>query len=333
MVAILTPIYEAEFLGFSYGFRPGRSQHDALDALAYGIKARKICWILDCDIRSFFGSVDRTWLVRFLEHRIGDRRIIRLIQKWLRAGVLEEGHRIETTEGTPQGSVASPLLANVYLHHVYDLWVQQWRRRHATGDMIVVRYADDTVVGFQHRQDAERFQTDLRERLRAFALELHPEKTRLIAFGRHAARERSRRGEGKPETFDFLGLTHLCGTRKDGKTFQLWRHTQRKRLRAKLKDIKASLRRRAHRPIAEQGQWLRTVMQGYFAYHAVPTNFKALCDFRRYAVWHWFRALRRRSQRWRVAWRHMIAVADRYLPKPTIQHPWPEYRFHVTHAR
>jgi RNA-directed DNA polymerase len=333
VVAILTPIYEAEFLGFSYGFRPGRSQHDALDALAYGIKARKICWILDSDIRGFFDSVSQEWLVRFVEHRIGDRRVIRLIQKWLRAGVLEDGRWIETTEGTPQGSVASPMLANVYLHYVYDLWAQQWRNRHATGDMIVVRYADDAIVGFQHQQDAERFLSDLRERLARFALDLHPEKTRLIEFGRTAARDRARRGEGRPETFDFLGLTHICGTKKDGKTFQLWRRTQRNRLKAKLKDVKSALRRRAHRPIEEQGRWLRTVVQGYFAYHAVPTNFKALCDFRRYAVWHWFRALRRRSQRWRVAWRHMVVVADRYLPQPALGHPWPEQRFRVNHSR
>jgi RNA-directed DNA polymerase len=216
--------------------------------------------------------------------------------------VLEEGNWIETTEGTPQGAVASPLLANVYLHYVYDLWAQQWRARHATGDMIIVRYADDAVVGFEHRQDAERFLNDLRERLRAFALELHPEKTRLIEFGRNAVRDRARRGEGKPTTFDFLGLTHICGTKKDGATFQLWRRTQRKRLRTKLKEVKEALRRRAHLPIAEQGRWLGTVVRGYFAYHAVPTNFQALCDFRKYAVWHWLRALRRRSQRWRVTW-------------------------------
>ena len=333
VVAILTPIYEAEFLGFSYGFRPGRGQHDALDALAYGIKARKICWILDADVRSFFDSLSRDWLVRFVGYRIGDRRIIRLIQKWLKAGVLEEGNWIETTEGTPQGAVASPLLANVYLHYVYDLWAQQWRTRHATGDMIIVRYADDSVVGFQHQQDAERFLIDLRERLRTYALELHPDKTRLIEFGRWAARDRARRSEGKPDTFDFLGLTHLCGTKKDGTTFQLWRRTQRKRLRAKLKEIKTALRRRSHLPIREQGSWLGTVVRGYFAYHAVPTNFEALCDFRKYVVWHWLRALRRRSQRWRISWSRMRIIATRYLPPPKILHPWPEQRFCVTHSR
>ncbi|MGB6449828.1 MAG: group II intron reverse transcriptase/maturase [Steroidobacteraceae bacterium] len=333
VVAILTPIYEAEFLGFSYGFRPGRSQHDALDALAYGIKTRKICWILDSDIQSFFDQLSREWLVRFVEYRIGDRRIIRLIQKWLTAGVLEEGRRIETTAGTPQGSVASPLLANAYLHYVYDLWVQQWRERHATGDMIVVRYCDDSIVGFQHRQDAERFLNDLRERLGKFALNLHPEKTRLIEFGRHAAEDRASRGDGRPEAFDFLGLTHICGTKKDGKTFQLWRRSQRKRFRVKLKDVKVALRRRSHLPLAEQGAWLATVVRGYFAYHAVPTNFKALCDFRRYAVWHWYRALRRRSQRWRRTWQWMRVLANRYLPSVRILHPWPEQRFHVQHSR
>src|SRR5262250_2950680 len=265
VVAILTPIYEAEFLGFSYGFRSGRRQHDALDALAYGIRACKINWILDADIRSFFDSISPEWLVRFMEHRIGDRRIIRLIQKWLKAGVLEGDQWIETIEGTPQGAVASPLLANVYLHYVYDLWVQRWRKRHATGAMIVVRYADDTIVGFQHRRDAERFLNDLKNRLAQFALSLHPEKTRLIEFGAFAAERRKRRGESKPETFDFLGFTHLCGTRNDGTGFQLVRRTQRKRMRAKLNEIAGRLRRVRHRPIDEQGQWLGTVVRGYFA--------------------------------------------------------------------
>ena len=306
VVAILTPIYEAEFLGFSYGFRPGRSQHDALDALAYGINARKINWILDADISRFFDSLSPEWLVRFVEHRIGDRRIIRLIQKWLKAGVLEEGRLIETTEGTPQGSVASPLLANVYLHYVYDLWVQQWRKRHATGDMIVVRYADDTIVGFQHRHDAERFLIDLKERLAQFALSLHPEKTRLIEFGRYAAERRAERGHGKPETFDFLGFTHYCTTRKDGAGFQLGRKTQRKRMKAKLREIKETLRRHRHTPIDEQGRWLGTVMKGYFAYFAVPTNTYLLSAFRYHISIIWFRSLRRRSQRHRLTWERMV---------------------------
>jgi RNA-directed DNA polymerase len=253
VVAILTPIYEAEFLGFSYGFRPGRSQHDALDALAYGIGARKIDWIIDADIRSFFDTISQDWLIRFLKHRIGDRRIIRLIQKWLKAGVLEEDQWIETTEGTPQGSVASPLLANVYLHYVYDLWVQRWRTRHATDDMIVVRYADDTIVGFQRRDDAERFLNDLKDRLAQFALSLHPEKTRLIEFGKFATDRRKRRGEGKPEMFDFLGFTHYCTTKRDGIGFQLGRRTQRKRMRAKLREIAETLHRDRHKPVDEQG--------------------------------------------------------------------------------
>ena len=333
VVAILTPIYEAEFLGFSYGFRPGRGQHDALDALAYGINARKINWILDADISRFFDTLSREWLIRFVEHRIGDRRIIRLIQKWLKAGVLEDGRLIETTEGTPQGSVASPLLANVYLHYVYDLWVEQWRTRHAKGDMIVVRYADDTIVGFQHRQDAERFQIDLKERLAKFALSLHPEKTRLLEFGRYAAGRRAERGQGKPETFDFLGLTHYCSTRKNGAGFQLGRKTQRKRLKAKLREIKETLRRHRHTPIDEQGRWLGTMMKGHFAYFAVPTNTHLLSAFRYHTSIIWFRSLRRRSQRHRLTWERMIRLIKRFLPSPRVLHPWPNRRFHVKYSR
>lgn len=333
MVAILTPIYEAEFLGFSYGFRPGRGQHDALDALAYGINARKINWILDADISRFFDTLSREWLIRFVEHRIGDRRIIRLIQKWLKAGVLEDGRLIETTEGTPQGSVASPLLANVYLHYVYDLWVEQWRTRHAKGDMIVVRYADDTIVGFQHRQDAERFQIDLKERLAKFALSLHPEKTRLLEFGRYAAGRRAERGQGKPETFDFLGFTHYCTTRKDGAGFQLGRKTQRKRMKAKLREIKETLRRHRHTPIDEQGRWLGAMMKGNFAYFAVPTNTYLLSAFRYHISIIWFRSLRRRSQRHRLTWERMVRLIKRFLPSPRVLHPWPNHRFNVKHSR
>ncbi len=333
VVAILTPIYEAEFLGFSYGFRPRRSQHDALDALAYGINSCKVNWILDCDIRSFFDEVSHDWLVKFLEHRIGDRRIIRLIQKWLKAGVLEEGKVIETTEGTAQGAVASPFLANVYLHHVYDLWVQQWRGRHSTGDMIVVRYADDTVVGFQHRQDAERFLRDLKERLAKFELRIHPEKTRLIEFGRYAAERRAKRGEGKPETFTFLGFTHYCGTEKNGRDFQLGRKSQRKRKQAKLREIKEALRQRMHATIDEQGRWLGTVLRGYFAYFAVPTNFRALTAFRYHVATLWYRSLRRRSQKDRTTWERMTTLIERFLPPAHILHPWPDQRFRVKHSR
>jgi RNA-directed DNA polymerase len=333
VVAILTPIYEAEFLGFSYGFRPGRSQHDALDALAYGIKTRKINWILDADILRFFDSLSPEWLVRFVERRVGDQRIIRLIQKWLKAGVLEEGRLIETTEGTPQGSVASPLLANVYLHYVYDLWVQQWRKRHAKGDMIVVRYADDTIVGFQHRHDAERFLIGLKERLAQFALSLHPEKTRLIEFGRYAAERRAERGNGKPETFDFLGFTHYCTTKKDAADFQLGRRTQRKRMKAKLREIKEMLRRHRHASIDEQGQWLGTVVKGYFAYFAVPTNTYPLSAFRYHISITWFQSLRRRSQRHRLTWERMRRLIHRFLPSPRVLHPWPDRRFGVTYSR
>jgi RNA-directed DNA polymerase len=333
VVAILTPIYEAEFLGFSYGFRPGRSQHDALDALAFGIKARKICWILDADVSGFFDSLSRQWLVRFIEHRIGDRRVIRLIRKWLKAGVMEEGQLIETTEGTPQGAVASPLLANVYLHYVYDLWVQQWRSRHATGDMIVVRYADDTIVGFQHQQDAEHFLNDLKKRLAQFALHLNPGKTRLIEFGKFAAERRARRGAGRPETFDFLGFTHYVTHKKDGPGFQLGRKTQRKRMRTKLAEIKETLRQHRHKPIDEQGRWLGTVLRGYYAYFAVPTNTTPLNSFRWHIIIRWIRSLRRRSQRHRLTWPRMFRLVDRYLPPVRVLHPWPEERFRVTYSR
>ena len=333
VVAILTPIYEAEFLGFSYGFRPGRSQHSALDALAYGIGARKIDWIIDADIRSFFDTISQDWLIRFVEHRVGDRRIIRLIQKWLKAGVLEEDQWIETAEGTPQGSVISPLLANIYLHYVYDLWVQQWRTRHATGDMIVVRYADDTIVGFQQHGDAKRFLNDLKDRLARFALSLHPEKTRLIEFGKYATERRKRRGEGKPEMFDFLGFTHYCTTRKDGTGFQLGRRTQRKRMRARLDEITETLRWDRHKPIDEQGSWLGAVARGYFAYFAVPTNSRMLSAFRAHIGERWFHSLRRRSQRHRMTWQLMGRLVDRFLPPVRVLHPWPDQRFRVTHSR
>jgi RNA-directed DNA polymerase len=333
VVAILTPIYEAEFLGFSYGFRPGRSQHDALDALAFGIKAKKVCWILDADVSRFFDTVSHEWLVRFLEHRIGDRRVIRLVNKWLKAGVLEEGQRLDTLEGVPQGATISPLLANVYLHYVYDLWVNQWRKRHAHGDMIVVRYADDTVVGFQHQRDGERFLADLKERLAKFSLALHREKTRLIEFGKFAAERRARRGLGKPETFDFLGFTHICGEKTHGKGFQLLRKTARKRLKTKLREVKDELRRHMHASINEQGQWLAHVMRGHFAYFAVPTNSAALAAFRHHLILRWIRRLRRRSQRHRMTWKRMQKHIDRYLPRPRILHPWPEQRFRVKYSR
>jgi RNA-directed DNA polymerase len=333
VVAILTPIYEAEFLGFSYGFRPGRGQHDALDTLAFGIKTRNVQWVLDADISRFFDTISHDWLVRFIEHRIGDKRIVRLIQKWLKVGVLEEGARIESDEGTPQGAVISPLLANIYLHYVYDLWAHQWRQRHATGDVIFVRYADDTVAGFQHLADAERFLADLRMRLAEFALTLHPEKTRLIEFGRHAATNRSRRGDGKPETFDFLGFTHICGVNEKRPGFQLWRRSSRKRMKAKVRAIKDELRRRLHTPLDEQGKWLGSVVRGFFAYHAVPGNFHAIDAFRCHVISGWLRSLRRRSQRHRMPWDRFNGFIDCYIPKARVLHPWPEARFRVRHSR
>jgi group II intron reverse transcriptase/maturase len=330
--ALLNAIYEEDFLGLSYGFRPKRSQHDALDALVVGITSKKVNWILDADIRSFFDSVSQQWLIRFVEHRIGDRRIIRLIQKWLKAGILEDGVVTVSDTGTGQGSVISPLLANVYLHYVLDLWAQRWRRREATGDVVIVRYADDLVVGFEHETDARRFWDAMRDRLQEFSLSLHPEKTRLIEFGRHAVTRRAQRGLGKPETFNFLGFTLICGTSRRG-NFLIKRKTRRDRMTAKLKEIKEEMRRRRHQPIPEQGHWLRQVVSGFFNYHAVPTNFRALAAFRSHATRLWRRALRRRSQRDRFSWARIEKLADDWLPKPRILHPWPSDRFAVNHPR
>src|SRR5215217_6586083 len=331
-VAVLNAIYEEDFLGFSYGFRPKRGQHDALDALAVGITGTKVNWILDADIRSFFEAVSQEWLVRFLTHRIGDPRIIRLIQKWLRAGVLEDGVVTISDTGTGQGSVISPLLANVYLHYVFDLWAERWRRREAKGDMILVRYADDIVVGFEHEADAQRFWEAMRERLQEFALSLHPDKTRLIEFGRRAAANRARRGLGKPETFAFLGFTFICGKTRRGH-FQIYRKTRRDRMQAKLRVIKEELRRRMHQPIPRQGQWLRQVVTGYDAYHAVPTNSRALAAFRYHIVDLWRRTLRRRSQKDGSTWERIASIANDWLPRPRILHPWPQQRFAVRHPR
>src|SRR3954453_9739062 len=333
VVAILTPVYEAEFLGFSYGFRPGRGQHDALDALAAGIARKRINWVLDADIRSSFDTISHDWLGRLVRHRIGDRRIVGLIRKWLAAGVLEEGRRIETVEGTPQGAVISPFLANVYLHYVYDLWVRRWRHRRATGDMIVVRYADDTIVGFEHRHDAELFLRDLAGRLARFGLDLHPGKTRLIEFGRHAIARRRARGLGKPETFAFLGFTHYCATRRSGGGFVLGRTPVRERMRAKLREIKERLRATRHDGGEAQGRWLGPVLRGWLASYAGPMSAPAITAFRHHAVERWHRALRRRGQRRRLPWRRMRVLAERYLPFPRILHPWPEQRFLVTHPR
>src|SRR4051794_40135456 len=325
-------IYEVDFLGFSYGFRPGRGAHDALDALAVGITSTKVSHILDADIRSFFDAVSQEWLLRFLNHRIGDPRILRLIRKWLNAGVLEDGVVSVGETGTGQGSVISPLLANVYLHHVFDLWAERWRRREARGDMIIVRYADDIVVGFEHEADARRFRDAMRARLEAFALTLHPDKTRLIAFGRFAADRRAQRGLGQPETFCVLGFTHICGRSRRG-TFQLQRKSRTDRMRATLRRVKDALRRRMHQPIPVQGRWLTQVVSGYFAYHAVPTNRRALMAFRHHVTDLWRRTLRRRSQKDRLTWARMAKLADAWLPRPHILHPWPSERFAVRHPR
>jgi group II intron reverse transcriptase/maturase len=332
IVEVLNAIYETDFLGFSYGFRPGRGQHDALDALAAAIETRRVNWILDADIRSFFDSIDHSRMMRFLEHRVGDHRILRLIRKWLTVGVMEDGRRTPAERGSPQGAVISPLLANVYLHYAYDLWVQQWRRRHATGDMVVVRYADDTIVGFERHDDAERFLAELRRRMAEFALELHPDKTRLIEFGRRATADRAARSQGKPETFNFLGFTHICGRSRRGH-FLLLRHTRRDRKMAKLKDVKEELRRRWHLSIPEQGEWLGQVVRGFFAYHAVPTNTNALFSFRHYIGVLWRRALLRRGQKDKTPWDKVGRLVDRWLPRPRIQHPWPQNRFRVKHPR
>ena len=330
--AVLSAIYEEDFLGFSYGFRPERSQHDALDAVIVGITSRKVNFILDADIRSFFTEVSQQWVVRFLEHRVGDRRIVRLVQKWLRAGVLEDGIVTVEEKGTGQGSVISPLLANVYLHYVFDLWAERWRRREATGDMIIVRYADDTVIGFEHEADARRFWDAMRERLREFSLSLHPDKTRLIEFGRHAAQNREKRGLGKPETLKFLGFVLICGKSRRG-DFQIRRKSRRDRMRAKLQEIQEGLRQRWHVPIPETGKWLGQVVAGYFAYHAVPTNSAAIAAFRYHVTVLWHRRLCRRSQKGRLVWPRMAKLADDFLPKPRILHPWPNVRFAVRHPR
>jgi len=331
-VMALNAIYEEDFLGFSYGFRPGRGPHDALDALVVGIADRKVSWILDADIRSFFDTVSQEWLVRFVEHRIGDKRIVRLIQKWLRAGILEDGIVNVSDRGTGQGSVISPLLANIYLHYVFDLWAERWRRREAAGDMIIVRYADDVVAGFEHEADARRFLDAMRARFEAFALSLHPDKTRLIEFGRHAAANRERRGLGKPETFDFLGFTFISGKSRQGK-FLIHRKSRRDRVQAKLTAVKEELRQRMHGPIREQAEWLRQVVTGWFNYHAVPTNGAALSAFRHHVIELWRRTLRRRGDKHRMTWRRIAKLADDWLPRPRILHPWPNQRFAVKHPR
>ena len=330
MVEILNEIYEADFLGFSYGFRPGRGQHDALDALAYAITKTPVNWILDADLRAFFDTVSHDCLIRFLEHRIGDPRVIRLIRKWLQAGVMDGLNVVATTKGTPQGSVISPLLANVYLHYSFDLWIHRWRKKHACGNIVVVRYADDIVVGLQHYTDAKALKSQLETRLALFSLTLHPEKTRLIEFGRWADERRRKRGNGKPEPFGFLGFLHICAKSRQG-YFLLRRQTRPDRMRITLQAIGEQLRKRMHQSVEEQGRWLQSVVRGYFAYHAVPTNGPALCNFRERITRLWRHALSRRSQNAYIPWRKMSAIAKTWLPTPRITHPWPQDRFAVNH--
>src|SRR5579859_4101236 len=332
VVEVFNAIYEEDFLGFSYGFRPGRGQHDALDALAVGITQTPVNWIVDIDVRSFFDTVSHEWLIRFVEHRIADGRMIRLIRKWLKAGVMEDGEWSSSEAGTPQGAVVSPTLANIYLHYAFDLWAERWRHHEAHGNVIYVRYADDIVAGFERESDAVRFLAELSERLEKFALSLHPDKTRLIEFGRHAADNRERRGLGKPETFNFLGFTHICGRSRRG-SFLLHRKTRRDRMRVKLKALKGELRRRMHASIPEQGRWLAQVVRGYFAYHAVPTNARRLAAFRYHVTVLWHRTLRRRSQKDWTDWERISRLVATYLPPVRILHPWPNVRFAVKHPR
>ena len=325
VVEVLNAIYEPEFLGFSYGFRPGRSPHLALDALAVGIETRRVNWVLDADIQGFFDTLNHEWLIRFVEHRIADRRVVRLIEKWLRAGVLEEGERTVSAVGTVQGGSISPLLANLYLHYVFDLWVQRWRRRPDAGDVVVVRFADDFVVGFEHRGDAERFLAELRERFTQFGLTLHPAKTRLIEFGRTADRNRRGRGDGKPESFNFLGFTHTCSKTRKGQ-FTVLRTTMRQRWQAKLQAVTTELRRRLHAPIPEQGAYLRAVVTGHARYYGVPRNAPRLHAFRHALVGRWRAVLQRRSQTASVSWARMVRLSTRWLPIPHICHPYPNQR-------
>lgn len=322
VATVLSAIYEKDFLGFSYGFRRGRSQHDALDALWNGITTRKVGWILDADITAFFDTIDHAWMLRFLEHRIADRRILRLVSKWLKAGVIEDGRRMASERGTPQGAVISPLLANIYLHYVFDTWAHHWRQRQPGGDVIIVRYADDSVLGFQFEGDAKRFLAAMAERFGKFGLALHPEKTRLIEFGRYAAERRKRRGQGRPETFDFLGFTHCCSKTRKG-SFKILRLTMKKRMRATLASLRETLRRLRHEPVARVGRWLTRVVQGYFNYHAVPDNLKRLAGFRYEVCRAWLQTLRRRSQRHRMTWARFDRLIRLYIPHCRLVHGYP----------
>lgn len=333
LVEVINGIYETDFLGFSYGFRPGRSPHDALNALMAGIMTRKVSWVLDADIRGYFDSIDHEWLVKFVQHRITDKRVIRHIRKWLQAGVMEQGIKFLPEEGVPQGGSVSPLLANIYLHYVLDLWADQWRRKQANGEMIIVRYADDFIIGFQHREEAIRFLEALRERFKRFRLELNADKTRLLEFGRFAAEGRAKRGQGKPETFDFLGFTHSCGRTRNGK-FVVNRRSMRKRIRGKLKELKVELRRRLHNPVPEIGQWLRVVLLGHYRYYGVPGNSSKMEAFWYHVSLLWYKTLQRRSQRHGLNWERMNRFISRWLPRPGIYHPYPDLgRYVITRGR
>src|SRR2546427_551035 len=327
-VTVMNGVYEIDFLGFSYGYRSGKGQHNALDALYTGLLTRKVNWVLDGDISSFFDGLDHEWLIKFVEHRIADQRVVRLIRKWLNAGVLEQGEWKCSEEGTPQGGSASPLLANIYLHYVFDLWVQHWRKTKAKGDVIVVRWADDFVVGFEHQADAARFHHELAERFAKFKLKLHPQKTRVIEFGYYAANNRKRRGKGKPETFNFLGFTHICGKKRSG-MFTVYRRTMSKRKRAKLKEVKTELRKRMHQRVAEVGKWLRLVVEGHNRYYGVPSNSHSLASFRFHVARHWYWTLRRRSQTRRLTWEQMYRLIHLWLPLPRLHHPYPLRRLGV----
>jgi group II intron reverse transcriptase/maturase len=333
VVTILNAVYEVDFLGFSYGFRPGRNQHQALDALWVGLTERRVNWVLDADIQSFFDNISHEWMMKFAEHRIADRRILRLIGKWLKAGVSEDGQWERTEKGTPQGAVISPLLANVYLHYVLDLWANQWRRKEARGEVIIVRYADDCVMGFQYPNEAEEFLRLLKGRLGKFGLALHPEKTRLLEFGRFAARNRKERGQGKPETFNFLGFTHYCGRRRASGSFIVNRVTMARRMTERLKSIKETLKRNRHEPVAKQGEWLNRVVRGYLNYHAIPGNSLRIVEFRTQVERLWYKALKRRSQRTRLNWARFGRLADNWIPKARILHPYPNVRFHAIHPK
>jgi RNA-directed DNA polymerase len=328
-ILVLNAVYETEFLGFSYGYRPGCSQHNCLDALYVGRLTRKENWIIDADIRGFFDTLDHGWLVKFIEQRIGDPRVVRLIQKWLKAGLIEQGKWQAIHEGLPQGGVISPLLSNVFLHYVFDLWIQHWRRTQAQGDVVVVRWADDFVIGFQSKTEAERCLAELKKRFGKFGRALHPEKTRLIEVGPFAAQNRLRRGQRRPETFDFLGFTHGCGKKRSNGMYTVVRLTVKKRIGRKLQEVKAELRRRMHEPISRQGKWLRAVVGGFVRYHGVPMNTAAVSHFRFQIGRYWHHALKRRSQRTRINWKRMERIIDRWLPPAAVCHPYPLRRFGV----